>query len=957
MNNNLENEDDSELEKKNLKSIKEIAQSYSISITKLKKAEIIEKIKSVVKRKREYEEEQKQKQNVNSFNKIIKLTITDNIEPTEILFWKLFRNKIIYKKIFSFMDNQFSLTYDSMSSINKLINSNQFDLLREKVYRNCRYLQFHPNQNYNDVEDMNLLVKLFSTIKEDDYRFYRNFFNIDNDYFTSPNHILQASIVSKRLQVFKLFVTEFNYKPTKTDLLNAVVSGSNKFIKYILELNSPDAVLFDRKIVDTDFKDFHSRGFGKNYPTKKDRFFKGFLCYLNIIKVDDNNRDQYYQFLIGTSILNPYLSNCFQINENSTLKTLITTAKLILKLKTPPPSLDLKVEEEEEEEIKEEVEEGKKEKFFPKVIKNIKAVETIEEIDNFINKIDKVNLKSFLDNPINFSNNDNDEIKNFIKKLLKLYYSNSDTKLSIILYFCYYHEESNDDDYKTIFASTDHLIETAFRFGIYKFLESNQPTRCQTFLPRVGEYYNQQYYDSHQYKVLFSHCFNKEKKIKFIDQIRRTIQQPEPGFEIYFLYMLVIHNDIELVKYYSNKVGNHLRVYLVGEIFPPTYYIESKEMLEYLFYNQFYYFKDVFFYGHKSSYYRNLELLKHSELLLEKSKSLNQLGDGYGGSISSDIHCSKGLVSFIKGLGFATGYCFFEYKANKNYADFAKHFASNPQIYNSDKLDHNELFLLFTTAVSSSSSFSSKIPIHFEILRNILINAKAFGRNPIIERAKPTFIQYAYSKEYLKFLDWMYTNYNHGIEDQDQAQDQNQNQFLGMNEERYKYHLLIAIDRLNLNNNNYFDGNEEGDKIYIERLGFLTYDVIRFTPYLYEINNFKFLNWFLTIIQKHHNSTHAIQHQYLYFKEMVYAFMEHITSNSKLQILEYIHQNFHFILKKKTNGGILNINDLKSFLFSSLNRGSIKISKFLFQFITITKNEFEKNSNEKTKSYFKNMFE
>ncbi|EAL71714.1 hypothetical protein DDB_G0271168 [Dictyostelium discoideum AX4] len=102
MNNNIENEDGSELDKFDDSELeKEIAQSYSISTSRLKIAEIIEKIKSVVKRIRENEE---QKQNVNSFNKIIKLTITDNIEPTEILFWKLFRNKTIYKKIFSFMD-------------------------------------------------------------------------------------------------------------------------------------------------------------------------------------------------------------------------------------------------------------------------------------------------------------------------------------------------------------------------------------------------------------------------------------------------------------------------------------------------------------------------------------------------------------------------------------------------------------------------------------------------------------------------------------------------------------------------------------------------------------------------------------------------------------------------------------------------------------------------------------
>ncbi|KAM9951343.1 hypothetical protein ACTFIT_002021 [Dictyostelium discoideum] len=89
-----DNDNNCELEKKNLKSIKEIAKSYY------------------------------------------------NIEPIEILFWKLFRNKAIYKKIFSFMYNQYSFSYDSVSSITKLIDSNQISILKEKVYRNCRYLEF-----------------------------------------------------------------------------------------------------------------------------------------------------------------------------------------------------------------------------------------------------------------------------------------------------------------------------------------------------------------------------------------------------------------------------------------------------------------------------------------------------------------------------------------------------------------------------------------------------------------------------------------------------------------------------------------------------------------------------------------------------------------------------------------------------------------------------------------------
>ncbi|KAM9971152.1 hypothetical protein ACTFIW_011126 [Dictyostelium discoideum] len=932
-NNNLENEndiDDNELEKKSLKSIKEIAQSYSISTTKLKKAEIIEKIKSIVKRKREYEEEEEQKENVNSFNKIIKLTITDNIEPTEILFWKLFRNKAIYKKIFSFMDNQFSIGYDSIDDICKLVNSNQVNLIREKVYRNCRYLHFHPNRCHNHIEDIDFLVKLFSTIKEDDYRFYRNFLNIENDYFTSPNHIIQALIISKRLQVFKLFVNEFNYKPTKKDLLHSIISGSNKFIKYILELNSLDAVLFDRKIVDTDFRDFYTKGYGSNYPTKEDSFFKGFLCYLNNINLDDNDRDQYYKLL---STHNPYSDyGRFQINEKSTLKSLISTARLILKLKTPSASYKVQFKEE----------------CFPKILKKIEAVSTIEEIDNFIKKIDKVNLKSFLDDPINFNNSDNNEIKNFIKKLLKLYYLNFSIEQSNTLYFCYYHEDSNQD-YKVFHFH--HLIETAFRFGNFEILESYETINCLHFLPGIRQNLSDKNYDSyHCYKVLFSHCFNKGKKIRFIDHIiQRTIERPEPGLQIYFLYMLVIHNNIELVKYYSNKVGNNIQVDSIGGITPPTYYIESVEMLEYLFCNQCNFFKDVFFNGNKSTFYKNLELLKHFESLLYNSK----LGSGSGSGNGSGIHSYNGLVSFIKGTGFGSGvYGFFEYKENNNYADFAKHFASNPQIYKGYKFDYEHLFLLLTTPVSSSSSFSSKISINFETLRNLLTKAYSFGRNPIFERSTPKPTQHHYSREYLKFFDWMYLNYN--------------NELKGckswtMNQQRSKYHLLIAIDRIDLDKDNYYDGSngskEEGNiSIYIERLNSLTNDVIYFTPYLYEINNFKFLNWFLTIIEKYHNSTSISSQDKCIVQSMIYSFMEYITLYSKLQILEYIHHNFHFILKKQSDGGILNIGELKSFLFSSLKRDSIKISKFLFQFITITKNEFGKYSNEKTKSYFKNMF-
>ncbi|EAL63248.1 hypothetical protein DDB_G0288445 [Dictyostelium discoideum AX4] len=44
------------------------------------------------KRENECKENGEKRNNVNSFNKIIKLRVTDDIEYSELLFWKIFRN-------------------------------------------------------------------------------------------------------------------------------------------------------------------------------------------------------------------------------------------------------------------------------------------------------------------------------------------------------------------------------------------------------------------------------------------------------------------------------------------------------------------------------------------------------------------------------------------------------------------------------------------------------------------------------------------------------------------------------------------------------------------------------------------------------------------------------------------------------------------------------------------------
>ncbi|EAL71634.1 hypothetical protein DDB_G0271540 [Dictyostelium discoideum AX4] len=190
-------------------------------------------------------------------------------------------------------------------------------------------------------------------------------------------------------------------------------------------------------------------------------------------------------------------------------------------------------------------------------------------------------------------------------------------------------------------------------------------------------------------------------------------------------------------------------------------------------------------------------------------------------------------------------------------------------------------------------------------------------------------VESSYPNEFFKFIDWVYTNYNDELKNGDGL--------FSLNPKIYQYHLLIAIDRFDFNNNNnssvnkYYNSKEKDYDVYIKRLRLLLNDVNQFTPYLYEINNFKFLNWFLTIIEKYHSDSslsNSAQDQRFLIKVLVNSFMEYITSNSKLQIFEYINQNLHFILKEKSDGGIFSNQELKSFLLFSLQRGAIKISKF-----------------------------
>ncbi|KAM9951408.1 hypothetical protein ACTFIT_002086 [Dictyostelium discoideum] len=648
----------------------------------------------------------------------IKLTITDNIEPIEILFWKLFRNKAIYKKIFSFMYNQYSFSYDSVSSITKLIDSNQISILREKAYRNCRYLEFgetcwrKESDQSSWRKDLILiyLKKLFEIIKND-FKFYRNFFKIQRYYYSSP-----------------------------------IYTGSNKIIKYILELkksNSPSSTSFETSLNNTDFGE---KSIGLDEIPKNDNIFKGLLSE----------------------------------SEKEKEKEQVSTSIILLKV-----SLE----------------------SVPTTIQELKI-------------LNNVNL-------------------NFIKEI--------------------------------------HFIEIAFRFGnceiLSKVTDVNNIYGLFNSKTLLLPNNNKDISSLGNYNILFSHCCNdnKEKKMKFMDQLSiESVYQTTLSY--YMFIMLIVHNDIELLRYYCRNRGMNFNFYIDFQSLDvqPTYYIESTEMLDYLFNNHIRYFLDPFYTGNYSTHFKSLILLKHFESLLFKTGQLQ-------------LEENDNLVCFIKKED--KRYNNIQNKNSRNIKILLiNHFSSNPSIYYNERLDH-QLFLVLTSSNDDSSSSSSSPPINFEVLKDLAIDALKFDINLFHSR---TLTKNHYTKNYLKFIEWMFLNYN----------DEMKKGGHFYHNEVYYFHLLMSIDQFDYNNNSN-DLKEKGVK--------------ELTPYLFEANNFKFLNWFLTNIKDYHHQL-KLSSSSLKTKpdkesttvgDIVCSILSFISSNSRLKILEYI-QNFSFILKNKPNNGVLN---------------------------------------------------
>ncbi|KAM9958813.1 hypothetical protein ACTFIW_012402 [Dictyostelium discoideum] len=237
------------------------------------------------------------------------------------------------------------------------------------------------------------------------------------------------------------------------------------------------------------------------------------------------------------------------------------------------------------------------------------------------------------------------------------------------------------------------------------------------------------YPDKKSINILFSNCTDRLKKIQFIDKTIQSIKSNSlrnVGNQLTnFLYMVVMHDDLELIKYFFKQINGY-QLNLGGDLeclhmFNPTIYIGSVDVLNYLFENHREYFIDD---NHNYySYFENLKLLKHFEGLTLKVPSTPR------------------ICEYLQ-----------HYTRGDNFQNYISHITRNRLYLSTDLIESVFCFFpdkgLFPINSFQSTTINFKT---YKLLANIVFSRRKF-------RVKKFWPDH-FTKDFLNFLDWMFINY------------------------------------------------------------------------------------------------------------------------------------------------------------------------------------------------------
>ncbi|KAN0011737.1 hypothetical protein ACTFIU_007303 [Dictyostelium citrinum] len=165
----------------------------------------------------------------------------------EDLFWKVFNNIYLKKKIISFLKIKKSINYKNLYIVEDIINKyNSIALLKEKVKRGEKLLFHSPfGHKYEDSDYDDSFSSIFALIK-DDKEFYMNLFTNYLRYIASFDIKAKWAIKTNNLSAYKILVENFNHKITKQSLFHALDSNSIKIVNYIL-INHYSSIINDKE--------------------------------------------------------------------------------------------------------------------------------------------------------------------------------------------------------------------------------------------------------------------------------------------------------------------------------------------------------------------------------------------------------------------------------------------------------------------------------------------------------------------------------------------------------------------------------------------------------------------------------------------------------------------------------------------------------------------------------------
>ncbi|KAM9995595.1 hypothetical protein ACTFIY_001788 [Dictyostelium cf. discoideum] len=548
------------LEYKKLEEIKYIANSIGVFKNGIRKHDLIEIIKNFIKLNNEIIENKIKRDNINPFNQntfsSLVIPIGGKDGENELLFWKVFKNKSIFKTIMSHTQtiSTSMIQYDHIISVESMLNNNQINILKDKVKSN-KYLSFFPKELYNfrvAYQKTMGWYELFIKI-QDDKEFYRNLFKNYKDQipFLDNNNkfriILCQLIAANCVVGLQVLIEDSLYTLTIKDLEASISNYRPELIKLILPHisnkkfeNNIDNILSGIKYPYSNSNYLRYNIY--NYDnTRDDEYYDTIKYLINLLKTNKKHSDTTIPHLISV------LFDLFKSEEKENLKTLIelvtffdsldyweTFKKLAIKFKYP----------------------WHKEESF-----NSNDIESL--IDEFKNKIESIKSKFSNDqletsvyHPINYQSKENETIS----KLLSIYHivNNPESHWLFEYFICYGREFKVKEDFKLVQllnSILDHM-KNKFAFGKIILEHSNYRIWSTCFfvkpLQNNFEPYLYNYFLENENFILFKKCPKRESQIELIDNLINDIltSYMDKSFPVFLLVLLVKNDNLELVDFF-----------------------------------------------------------------------------------------------------------------------------------------------------------------------------------------------------------------------------------------------------------------------------------------------------------------------------------------------------------------------------------------------------------------------